>query len=247
MKKIIASGISTVTYCALIAQPSANSNSFSMQLNELINTAKKGFKTMPIGLKLQGSLASSIKLGDDSTSFYHFLFANKIPIKEADSLIKKLTEKIKSSLGNEYIYQQGPQSPHHQENCFINKNNLSLEVITLTRYYIAPTYNIYIDIFYGKKKRMKYANFVSETTIHDSSNIASRVIKIIIDKLGVEEAEVTAKASFTNDLGADSLDTVELLMEFEKEFNISIPDEDCEHMITVGQAITYMEDHVKNN
>ncbi len=75
------------------------------------------------------------------------------------------------------------------------------------------------------------------------SDIATRVKKIIVDKLGVEEAEVTNEASFTNDLGADSLDTVELIMEFEKEFNISIPDEQAETITTVGQAIAYLEEH----
>ena len=73
------------------------------------------------------------------------------------------------------------------------------------------------------------------------SNIAERVKKIIVDKLGVEESQVTPEASFTNDLGADSLDTVELIMEFEKEFNISIPDEQAENIATVGQAIEYLE------
>jgi len=73
------------------------------------------------------------------------------------------------------------------------------------------------------------------------SDIAIRVKKIIIDKLGVDETEVTPEASFTNDLGADSLDTVELIMEFEKEFNISIPDEQAETITTVGQAISYLE------
>ena len=73
------------------------------------------------------------------------------------------------------------------------------------------------------------------------SNIAERVKKIIVDKLGVEESQVTPEASFTNDLGADSLDTVELIMEFEKEFNISIPDEQAESIGTVGQAIEYLE------
>lgn len=73
------------------------------------------------------------------------------------------------------------------------------------------------------------------------SNIAERVKKIIVDKLGVEESQVTPEASFTNDLGADSLDTVELIMEFEKEFNISIPDEQAETITTVGQAIEYLE------
>ena len=73
------------------------------------------------------------------------------------------------------------------------------------------------------------------------SNIAERVKKIIVDKLGVEESQVTPEASFTNDLGADSLDTVELIMEFEKEFNISIPDEQAETIGTVGQAIEYLQ------
>ena len=77
------------------------------------------------------------------------------------------------------------------------------------------------------------------------SDIAARVKKIIVDKLGVDEAEVTNEASFTNDLGADSLDTVELIMEFEKEFNISIPDDQAENISTVGQAISYLEQNVK--
>ena len=78
------------------------------------------------------------------------------------------------------------------------------------------------------------------------SEIAQKVKVIIIDKLGVEESEVTPEASFTNDLGADSLDTVELIMEFEKEFNISIPDDQAENIATVGQAITYLEANVKS-
>ena len=77
------------------------------------------------------------------------------------------------------------------------------------------------------------------------SDIATRVKKIIVDKLGVDEAEVTNEASFTNDLGADSLDTVELIMEFEKEFNIAIPDEQAEKIGTVGDAISYIENNAK--
>ena len=73
------------------------------------------------------------------------------------------------------------------------------------------------------------------------SEIASKVQKIIVDKLGVEESEVVPTASFTNDLGADSLDTVELIMEFEKEFGISIPDNQAEKIQTVGDAISYIE------
>ena len=68
------------------------------------------------------------------------------------------------------------------------------------------------------------------------SEIASRVKAIVVDKLGVEESEVTPEASFTNDLGADSLDTVELIMEFEKEFGITIPDDQAEKIGTVGDA-----------
>jgi len=74
------------------------------------------------------------------------------------------------------------------------------------------------------------------------SDVQSKVISIIVDKLGVDESEVTAEANFTNDLGADSLDTVELIMEFEKEFDISIPDEDSEKIATVGDVITYLQE-----
>lgn len=77
------------------------------------------------------------------------------------------------------------------------------------------------------------------------SDIKSRVTSIIVDKLGVEESEVTSEASFTNDLGADSLDTVELIMEFEKEFNIAIPDDKAEKIQTVGEAITYIDENAK--
>jgi acyl carrier protein len=77
------------------------------------------------------------------------------------------------------------------------------------------------------------------------SEIASKVKAIIIEKLGVEESEVVNEASFTNDLGADSLDTVELIMEFEKEFGISIPDDQAENILTVGQAVAYLEANTK--
>lgn len=77
------------------------------------------------------------------------------------------------------------------------------------------------------------------------SDVAERVKTIIMDKLGVEASEINNEANFTNDLGADSLDTVELIMEFEKEFNIAIPDDQAEKIGTVGQAITYIEQNVK--
>lgn len=72
------------------------------------------------------------------------------------------------------------------------------------------------------------------------SDIALRVIAIIVDKLGVPEDEVKSEANFINDLGADSLDTVELIMEFEKEFGVLIPDEQAEKIVTVGDAVSYL-------
>ena len=77
------------------------------------------------------------------------------------------------------------------------------------------------------------------------SDIRNKVIAIIVDKLNVEESEVTDAASFTNDLGADSLDTVELIMEFEIQFGISIPDEQAETIQTVGDAVSYIENNAK--
>ena len=73
------------------------------------------------------------------------------------------------------------------------------------------------------------------------SDISSRVKAIIVDKLGVDENEVVPEASFTNDLGADSLDTVELIMDFEKEFDIQIPDDQAENIVSVGLAIEFIE------
>jgi len=76
------------------------------------------------------------------------------------------------------------------------------------------------------------------------SDVATKIKAIIVDKLGVDEAEVTDSANFTNDLGADSLDTVELIMEFEKEFDIQIPDDKAENIATVEDAISFVEETV---
>ena len=78
------------------------------------------------------------------------------------------------------------------------------------------------------------------------SNIEERVKKIVCEQLGVKEEEVTTESSFVNDLGADSLDTVELVMAFEEEFGIDIPDEDAEKMSSVGDAIKYLEENGKS-
>lgn len=72
-------------------------------------------------------------------------------------------------------------------------------------------------------------------------NITAKVTAIIVDKLGVDESEIQIESNFINDLGADSLDTVELIMELEKEFDLSIPDEDAEKIATVGNAVDYLE------
>ena len=75
------------------------------------------------------------------------------------------------------------------------------------------------------------------------AEIEAKVKEIIVDKLGVDEGEVKSEASFANDLGADSLDTVELIMEFEKQFGISIPDDKAEKISTVGDAIAYINEN----
>jgi acyl carrier protein len=76
-------------------------------------------------------------------------------------------------------------------------------------------------------------------------SVEERVIEIVSEQMGVAKDQVTRETSFVNDLGADSLDTVELVMEFEEEFDITIPDEEAEKIQTVGQAIQYIEEHTK--
>jgi len=95
------------------------------------------------------------------------------------------------------------------------------------------------------KEVLFICNRLTNKKIKIMSDVAAKVKAIIVDKLGVEETEVTTEANFTNDLGADSLDTVELIMEFEKEFNIAIPDEQAEKIGSVGEAVAYIENNVK--
>ena len=96
---------------------------------------------------------------------------------------------------------------------------------------------------HGDKNKLIIFNNILKFRV--MSEIESRVKAIIVDKLGVDEAEVKPEASFTNDLGADSLDTVELIMEFEKAFGINIPDDQAEKISTVGVAIDYIEKNAK--
>ena len=95
-----------------------------------------------------------------------------------------------------------------------------------------------LHIFTDYKKKI-------ETKIYIMSEISAKVKAIIVDKLVIDESEVTNDSNFMSDLGADSLDTVELIMEFEKEFNISIPDQDAEKISSVGEAIKYIQDNTK--
>jgi len=94
-------------------------------------------------------------------------------------------------------------------------------------------------LFYNQKVYLFATCLIKKLSF--MSDTATKVKAIIVDKLGVDEAEVSPEASFTNDLGADSLDTVELIMEFEKEFDIQIPDDQAEAIVTVGDAISFIE------
>jgi acyl carrier protein len=91
-----------------------------------------------------------------------------------------------------------------------------------------------------KSKNFKLYQQKTKNKENMAQDIEAKVKAIIVDKLGVDESEITLESNFTNDLGADSLDTVELIMEFEKEFDISIPDEDAENISTVGSAVSYL-------
>lgn len=100
------------------------------------------------------------------------------------------------------------------------------------------------NICISKKNRF-FASCLTQI-FKNMSEIEQKVKSIIVEKLGVEEKEVIPEASFTNDLGADSLDTVELIMELENQFGIQIPDEDAEKISTVGNAIKYIEEHIES-
>ena len=94
---------------------------------------------------------------------------------------------------------------------------------------------------WGIKLMYLFVTILTEKTLK-MSEVSTKVKAIIVDKLGIDESEVTETASFTDDLGADSLDTVELIMEFEKEFDIQIPDDKAEKISTVGDAISFIND-----
>jgi acyl carrier protein len=143
-----------------------------------------------------------------------------------------------------------PQTPWKKKNtakragrCFQTQRPIFLGFSRVSRRFCA-----FKDTFCSRNRfvRLDQISFLCSTNfkkLESMSDIASRVKAIIVDKLGVTEAEVTHEASFTQDLGADSLDTVELIMEFEKEFDIQIPDDQAENIATVGDAITFIENN----
>lgn len=116
--------------------------------------------------------------------------------------------------------------------------------MTVFQYFIICTTKICINLVGNDSLNLFLCTRLTKNS-KNMSDIATRVKAIIIDKLGVDEKEVTTEASFTNDLGADSLDTVELIMEFEKEFNLAIPDDQAEKISTVGDAVSYIENNQK--
>ena len=100
---------------------------------------------------------------------------------------------------------------------------------------------VFKEFFYNFVPIKTQKNYNLKFTIMEDNSIAAQVKAIIVEKLSVEESEVVESATFTGDLGADSLDTVEMIMEFEKKFGVSIPDEEAEKIATVGDAIAFIE------
>jgi acyl carrier protein len=94
-------------------------------------------------------------------------------------------------------------------------------------------------------KRIGKPGFLDREDPRVAEEIEAKVIEIVSEQMGVDKSEITRETSFVNDLNADSLDTVELVMEFEDEFDLSIPDEEAEKIQTVGQAIDYIKEHAK--
>lgn len=244
MQKIISCTISTLSCVCVAAQPATAPTEFETQLKELLNYAKAGFKNMPPGFKIEGTLSGNIQHTNKGIPFYRSLANNKVSVAKAQEMAMRWSNKIQSALGNDYVKLAKNPTPNSNETSFVNSAYCNFEIIRVTTSVAAGKRNIYLDVFYDQTKKNEL--LVRNHGTNSGNNIGNRVKKIIIDKLGVDEKEVTDEASFTNDLGADSLDTVELVMEFEKEFNFSIPDQDCECISTVGQAITYLEAHIKN-
>jgi len=237
MKKLTASTVGTIT-CSFLVTPAAFAQtSLPVQLKELVSSSKHGFKTIPLNYKLKDAISSTFLKDADSSIFYHAVFAKVMPAEKAKSLTNQLLVKVKTALQPDYTYYEQPAIDGIQQNIFINNSPNSFEIIIVSAPYKKQG-NITMNIFYGKNKRDAYQKEIT--------SIIERASKIIANNLNVDIKKVIAKASFTKDLGADSLDVVELTMEFEKEFHISIPDKDVECMLTVGKFTTYLVEHAGN-
>jgi len=235
MKKLNASTVGTITCSFLIASPAVAQTNFPAQLKTLLSSAKNNFKTIPLNYKLKDALSAQFEKDTDSSLFYHAVFATTTPAEKASALTKQLLVKIKTALQPGYTFFKRPAADGVQQNVFISTSSNSFEIVVLSTPSKNTTGDIVIDILYNKKKKAGYEKEIA--------NITDRATKIIAKNLNVDIKKVVAKAAFTHDLGADSLDVVELTMEFEKEFSISIPDKDAACLLTVGKYITYLVEH----
>lgn len=235
MKKLTSSTVGVITCSFIAAVPSYAQTDLPAQLKTLVNSAKNNFKTIPLNYKLKTALSAQFQKDADSSLFYHAVFATAMPAEKAAVLTKQLQLKIKTVLQPGYTYFKRPAADGVQQDIFINTASNNFEIVILSTPAGTNTGDVAIDIAYNKKKKAGYEKEIA--------NITDRATKIIARNLNVDIKKVVAKASFSHDLGADSLDVVELTMEIEKEFSISIPDKDAECLLTVGKFITYVVEH----
>lgn len=233
---MVASVIICFSCYLLTAQPILNSNKFSTQLKEIINYSKNNFKNIPKAYKLEGAISYSLNPSNGGDLFYHSVFARSVSAESADKTESFLTNQIASAIGAQDNDPIISENGSFKNVSFVSKCNCDIVLANLIIFSNGGKKDIYIDIPYATEKD-------KHTAVN--ADIFKKIKKIILDQLEVDENKITADACFADDLGADGLDAVELIMEFEKEFNILIPDEDALCIRTVGQAIAYIEKQVK--
>lgn len=237
MKKIVTCCISFLSFFFLTAQPTFNSQRFSTQLKDITNYAKKAFTNFPNTYKLEGAIEYRLIQLKDGQSFYQASFANNISTASANKMESFLIQQITLALDDKYDSTRISNDGNSTNLLFISKCDCDIVLVRLRTIYINPKQSsLYIDIP-GNKGNKIYT--------HNNNDITKKIKKIIVDILGVDEIKVTEDACFSTDLGADDLDKVEIIMDFEKEFNILISDEEANCIRTVGQAIAYLESRIK--
>lgn len=230
MQKLFLLLLANLLITAVTAQPLADTTAFSVQLRTIMNYAANNFKDMPPGYKLQGALDGKVQTDTNGYSFHRSVMAKVTTSSKANKQVLLLWNRIKNAFSNEtYSYEEKNGANNILEINFIDTIDDHRQKITLGGKKVKNKITISIDIA-----------CITGTT-NEKLEIIQKVKKIIIDQLGVAEKEVTDEAALTNDLGADYLDTIELLIALEKAFNISIPDDDMEKIYTVGQMISYIE------